>query len=317
MPEYFVYTRQGPYGIRTLSQLVQNGEVDNHAFVWTPGMASLEYAKKMPELKPWFEELDLKTEKIKIERPSYAEAKTIPAPQPVASPQAAGYKVAVNGQSTGPFSVEQLVSKIQTKEVSAKTLVWKPGMTQWTPMQTVADFTALFAVQPSEAVSTGPTAAPQQWEELPKPAAEQSHESEEFSPAEIYADEELPYQTSFQRSVQTSNQTHAETAPQDQPLSLLQEDIEESLPWTQFILPGVLVLLGGVLEFLALKTAMLAGPLEKLATLFAKSGEEEEIVVPLLLKLIPGGLFILAGILVLVITLLRRRSSEQFDPMQL
>jgi hypothetical protein len=163
MPEYFVYKRQGPYGIRTLSQLVQDGEVDNHSFVWTPGMSSLEYAKKLPELKPWFEEQELANSNVKPEAPFYAEAQPVPAPQPVTPaanpppvtvPLSTAYKVAVNGQSTGPFSVEQLVGKIQANEVLPQTLVWKPGLTQWVPAQTVEDFAAAFAeVEVPEAAS--------------------------------------------------------------------------------------------------------------------------------------------------------------------
>jgi hypothetical protein len=309
MPEYFIYKRQGPYGIKTLSQLVQNGEVDNNAFVWTPGMASLEYAKKLPELKPWFEEQDLETKKLKVEALPYAEAKTI------AAPQSAVYKVAVNSQSTGPFSLGQLVEKIQAGEISPQTLVWKPGMPQWAPAQNVEDFTEAFAALHSA--------------ENPSPTREAVTvpESDDFAPADISFDEAPPQEISEQAPDQTAV---AEAVPLNQPLSLLQENTDDILPWTKFILPGVLVLLGGVVTFLALKTAVLAAPLAKLASLFARftkipiEGEQGKALaegatqaVPLLVKLIPGGLFVLAGIVVLVVTLLSRRSSEQYDPVQL
>ena len=179
MPEYFIYKRQGPYGIHTLSQLVQNGEVDNYSFVWTPGKPSLEYAKKMPELRPWFEEMELKNEKIKIEAPPYAEDKTIPAPRSVAPGAApSGYKVAVNGQSTGPFSVEQLAGKIHSGEVLPETLVWKPGLTRWVPAQTMEDLAAAFRGS-TETRRSSPAAS----------GEEKPHEAEEFAPADFFDDE--------------------------------------------------------------------------------------------------------------------------------
>jgi hypothetical protein len=360
MPEYFVYKRQGPYGISTLSQLVQNGEVDNHSFVWTPGMASLEYAKKLPELIPWFEEQALETKKVKFETPVYAEAQPIPVPPPPV-----GYKVAVKGQSTGPFSLEQLVDKIQSKEISPQTLVWKPGLTQWVPAQNAEDLAEVFAARsgvaesaaaaqvpvaaegPAEAEATEPAAAlraePQQWEDLSRTAlTEQPPSASQRPVAAAIPEEQLPTVEASSVSP-VAERTHDETAELAEenppaasgaPYSLLQESPDEGLPGKDFILPGVFILVGGVLEFLALKTAVLNPLLNKLAALFAKKPVEGEQVeellaegaavvegaaaaVPLMVKLIPGGLFVLAGIVVCVVTVLNWRSSEQYGPMQL
>jgi hypothetical protein len=343
MPEYFVYKRQGPYGIKTLSQLEQNGEVDNNAFVWTPGMASLEYAKKMPELRPWFEEQELESKKVKVDVAPYAEAKTIPAPQPAALPQL--YKVAVNSQSTGPFSLEQLLGKIQAKEILPQTLVWRPGLTQWIPAQDVADFSEAFAAVSRETLvsqevgvgslqsraqtSTAGTAEgsqvpeeaeSQQREDLSRPEADE--EPKEIRPTEVSEDYAPPEITLNGDTTPEEPVGLAQEEPSgapESPVSLLQESDDDRLPLKKLFLPAALILLGGVLAFLALKTAVLAELLAILASLLAKlpiaGGRFTEEA--LFVKLIPGGLFVLAGVVVLVVTVLSRRSSELSEPAQL
>jgi hypothetical protein len=256
-----------------------------------------------------------------------------------------GYKVAVNGQSTGPFSLEQLAGKIQAKEVLPQTLVWKPGLTQWVPAQNVEDLAKVFALLPAEQVPVA--AEPQQWEELPTTAAQPQSASQTpiATAVTMEAPEELrsalatpsiysplPVEVTPEETTEIVEQN----SPPDSetPSSLLQESFDDGLPKKKLIVPCVLVLVGAVLTFLTLKTALFAAPLAKLAALFAKQpveGEQlEELLaegeavaegaaqaVPLLFKFIPGGLFVLAGIVVLVVTVLNRRSSEQFDPMQL
>jgi membrane protease subunit (stomatin/prohibitin family) len=52
--------------------------------------------------------------------------------------------VAVNGQQTGPFSLEQMSAMAQKNELKRDSLVWRAGMAQWAQAQTISDLTQVF-----------------------------------------------------------------------------------------------------------------------------------------------------------------------------
>jgi hypothetical protein len=65
---------------------------------------------------------------------------TVPPPIPVVQ-----YNVAVNGQTTGPFSMEQLAQLVQAGQFTPQSQVWKQGMPGWAAAGTVAELAPLFA----------------------------------------------------------------------------------------------------------------------------------------------------------------------------
>lgn len=56
-----------------------------------------------------------------------------PPPLPVSA-----WHVAVNGQTTGPFTIEQLIAKITAGEVNGQTMVWTAGLQGWSAASEVA-----------------------------------------------------------------------------------------------------------------------------------------------------------------------------------
>jgi len=52
--------------------------------------------------------------------------------------------VAVNGQQTGPFTIEQLMQMALKNDLKRESLVWKAGMAQWAPAQTISDLGSVF-----------------------------------------------------------------------------------------------------------------------------------------------------------------------------
>lgn len=64
------------------------------------------------------------------------------APPPLPSP--AAYFVGINGQQTGPFTLQDLQNKIASGEINGATLVWKNGMPAWQAASTVAELAGLF-----------------------------------------------------------------------------------------------------------------------------------------------------------------------------
>ena len=55
------------------------------------------------------------------------------------------YNVAVNGQSTGPFNMQQLQAMVTQGSLSKMSLVWKAGMAGWEAAGTITELTPLFA----------------------------------------------------------------------------------------------------------------------------------------------------------------------------
>jgi hypothetical protein len=57
------------------------------------------------------------------------------------------YNFAVNGQATGPFTMDQLVQMAQSGRLTDTSMVWKAGMTAWAAAGTVQELAPLFLNQ--------------------------------------------------------------------------------------------------------------------------------------------------------------------------
>jgi membrane protease subunit (stomatin/prohibitin family) len=69
-----------------------------------------------------------------------------PAPPPL--PASAHYFIGENGARSGPFDSGTILSRIGAGTVTADTLLWKQGMTDWAKAGTFAEFAPLFAATP-------------------------------------------------------------------------------------------------------------------------------------------------------------------------
>ncbi|MDR0601785.1 MAG: SPFH domain-containing protein [Treponema sp.] len=65
---------------------------------------------------------------------------TVPPPPPVVQ-----YNVAVNGQTTGPFTLQQLAQMTAAGQFTPQSQVWKQGMSGWAAAGTVAELGSVFA----------------------------------------------------------------------------------------------------------------------------------------------------------------------------
>jgi membrane protease subunit (stomatin/prohibitin family) len=61
-------------------------------------------------------------------------------------PQAVQFNVAVNGQNTGPFGMDQLGQMVRSGQLTRDSMVWKQGMAQWAAAGTVPELASLFVV---------------------------------------------------------------------------------------------------------------------------------------------------------------------------
>jgi len=69
-----------------------------------------------------------------------AASNTTPPPLPVESL----FHIALNGESSGPYNVNEVRARIVSGDVDAQTLVWANGMAEWKPAGSVAAFSAQF-----------------------------------------------------------------------------------------------------------------------------------------------------------------------------
>lgn len=71
------------------------------------------------------------------------------APQtPPPLPTTTTYHIALEGKQAGPFDIATLREKATSGELTRQTLVWKPGMNQWTAADQVVELGSLFASTP-------------------------------------------------------------------------------------------------------------------------------------------------------------------------
>lgn len=76
------------------------------------------------------------------------------APPPL--PHASQFHLAVNGQQAGPFTMDQLRDHVARGSLRPDSLVWKPGMTAWTPASRVAELLPVFNAPPSDDATPPP-----------------------------------------------------------------------------------------------------------------------------------------------------------------
>jgi membrane protease subunit (stomatin/prohibitin family) len=74
-------------------------------------------------------------------------AQSAPAgPPPI--PQPVQFYAAINGQQAGPFDAAALQQQVQGGQITRQTLVWKQGMSNWTPAGEVSELANLFGSVP-------------------------------------------------------------------------------------------------------------------------------------------------------------------------
>ena len=67
------------------------------------------------------------------------------------------YYLVINGEKSGPFTIDQLA----TQQLTPETPVWTEGMSDWMPAQQVAELSSFFAPQTPGPEMAQPTVPPQ------------------------------------------------------------------------------------------------------------------------------------------------------------
>lgn len=85
--------------------------------------------------------------------PQYGQQPPAPAQQPPQAgppplPQQDQWYLGVNGQQLGPFDFAALAQQVSNSALTAETLAWKQGMSQWAPAGQVPELSSLFGQAP-------------------------------------------------------------------------------------------------------------------------------------------------------------------------
>lgn len=75
-----------------------------------------------------------------------APAQGAAAPPPI--PGATHFHIVLNGQQAGPFTLEELAAHAARGTLTPQTLIWKPGLPQWSPASQVPAVAAILASPP-------------------------------------------------------------------------------------------------------------------------------------------------------------------------
>jgi hypothetical protein len=73
---------------------------------------------------------------------------TQPPVTPPPLPAQSSYFIAVNNAQAGPFDLATLQNRAREGSFTRQTLVWKQGMANWAPAETVPELQGLFAAVP-------------------------------------------------------------------------------------------------------------------------------------------------------------------------
>ncbi len=75
-------------------------------------------------------------------------AQAMSAPPPLPGTAAPTFFAAIGGQQQGPFGLDALQQQVSKGQLTRETLVWRQGMTQWSPAGQVSELASLFAHVP-------------------------------------------------------------------------------------------------------------------------------------------------------------------------
>ncbi|MDL2231685.1 GYF domain-containing protein [Porphyromonadaceae bacterium OttesenSCG-928-L07] len=136
--------QSGPYTLDQLKQMVVNGQFTSTTLVWKNGMGNWEPASNVQEMAALFGSVP----------PPMPSAPTPPPPPTAQTPPPppagamAEYHVSINGQQSGPYTLDQLKQMITGGQFTQAAHVWKTGMPAWEPASNVQEVAGLFGSVP-------------------------------------------------------------------------------------------------------------------------------------------------------------------------
>lgn len=178
---------EGPYSLADLRKKFDTGEISLDHKLWKKGLKEWVKAKDLPEM-------------VEIK----AQVDALKAPKP-------RWHVAINGKPAGPFTDNEVESKIIAGEIEDKTKLWRNGQTDWRALAQIDELAPLRARAHSQMSAMLPPPlidepeAPPPLEEdsapvvarpVPKPAAAPVHETSAAARQSVKAEPAAAQKTS-------------------------------------------------------------------------------------------------------------------------
>lgn len=158
----------GPFTSAEVGEQIAKGVVGLAHWIWKQGMPTFERISTLKDFehllptKPAHEVLTHLQAKLEAQTP-----KAVPPPLPQKPEQTKHWFVVVNGNQSGPFSKDDLLTMAQSKQITGETFGWKPGMANWGALAQIPEISAIFSgpalPPPTPQIAPPPlTAAPPQ-----------------------------------------------------------------------------------------------------------------------------------------------------------
>ncbi|MDR0375738.1 MAG: DUF4339 domain-containing protein [Treponema sp.] len=122
----------GPYTLEELKPFIENGRLTKETLIWKEGFSQWVAASSILEVAALI--------------PQIAQDQ---APSPSLQPDAVGkFFILVDGQPSGPLSVDALKQRIEKRQLARNSLVWREGLQQWVAAESIPELTNIFPVIP-------------------------------------------------------------------------------------------------------------------------------------------------------------------------
>ncbi|MDR2194528.1 MAG: DUF4339 domain-containing protein [Treponema sp.] len=119
----------GPYTLEELKPFIENGRLTKETLIWKEGAFQWVVASAVPEIAALIPQ-------------------TAKAQEPAADSPADKFFIIVDGQPSGPLSIDNITQQIEKRQIIRSSLVWKEGMRQWAAAETIPELTGIFPVIP-------------------------------------------------------------------------------------------------------------------------------------------------------------------------
>lgn len=135
--------RIGPIDQTAMVEKIKSHAISENDFVWKKGLANWKKLKEMPELLAIYQELKKETEIP----PFVFDIAAIDRDEKIFTIMTGADREGER-KEYGPFSLNMLIALYKSNRVSGKTLVYAPGMNEWTFLAELPTYSEIFSDNP-------------------------------------------------------------------------------------------------------------------------------------------------------------------------
>ncbi|MDR2782847.1 MAG: DUF4339 domain-containing protein [Treponema sp.] len=124
----------GPYTLEELKPFVDKGQLTGETLIWKEGSSQWAAASSIPDVAALLPQATQdQTPAMGFQPDAFAAAK---------------FFILVDGQPSGPLSIDTLKQQIEKRQLARNGLVWREGLRQWVAAESLPELTNIFPVIP-------------------------------------------------------------------------------------------------------------------------------------------------------------------------